>query len=265
MKLKKYFKIFNLLVKINLAKQFAYRLSFWLAILGKSLRIGIEVIFFGALYFKIPQIGQWNFNQVLLLLGTFNLVQLLVSITFHRNMLYWFPRDLKKGDFDFTLVKPLSSLFWTSFQIIDFMDLTSLIPTFILLGIAFLKLQIEILSLDFLFYLLLIFNAYLFVYGLVLIIATFAFWTITTTSSGRLFESIMRIGRYPTDIFGGILRIILVYIIPIILIATLPAQVLIKGLDFQSYFFAFTFSFIFLFLGILFWRFGLKRYSSASS
>lgn len=243
----------------------AYPGSFFLAVLGKTFRIGIILIFFSAIYLKTEFIGDWNFAQVLLLFATFSLIDFLMSVTFHRNLAFWFPNSIKKGTFDFKIIKPINLQFYTSFEIIDLMDLTSIIPCLILLWFALWKLNFAFTIGQIFLYIFLIINALIFIHSILLILATFTFWTIQTTGMGRFFENIIRMARYPTDIYSGIIKILLVYVIPISLIAVVPSKALLGTLSWQFLIFAVLFSLILFLIANRFWHFGLKHYQSASS
>lgn len=262
---KKYLKILFLFGKVSLMQQLAYRPSFILAVIGKILRIGIILIFFQAIYFNIKSIAGWSFEQILFLTATFFTIEFIMSVTFHRNLCYYFPHLLRQGTFDFILAKPLNSLFYTSLRVIDFFDLTSFIPVIFLWWYIFSKFSNLLIFYNFFLYLLLLFNSLVFIFAISLLIASVNFWTITSTGIGRFFENLIKTARFPTDIFSGVLRIIFFYLIPISIITTIPTKTLLGILNFKIIIFAFCFSFVLLFISLKTWKYGLKHYSSASS
>ncbi|NTW43543.1 MAG: hypothetical protein HGB14_03700, partial [Anaerolineaceae bacterium] len=65
------------------------------------------------------RIGQWTFDQVLLLFATFHVVDFLMSITFQRNLSFDLPRLIQRGELDSRMVLPTHLLFFISFENID--------------------------------------------------------------------------------------------------------------------------------------------------
>ena len=258
----RYLKILWFFAKVSLMKQMAYRTSFFLAVLGKTIRVAVIVIFFQAIFLNVKEIGGWKFEEVLLLYATFSLIDFLISVTFHRNLIYYLPDKIRKGEYDFRMVKPINLLFYTSFEVIDLMDLASIIPAFALLGYAFWKIDFSFAPLQFLLYGFLIINALIFLYALLVLLAATNFWAIQKTGLGRFYENVVRIARYPTDIYEKFWKILLVYVLPISIIAQVPAGGLLGKLSWPYLVYVLVFSVLFLVLAIRFWKFGLKRYTS---
>jgi ABC-2 type transport system permease protein len=114
-------------------------------------------------------------------------------------------------------------------------------------------------------YICLILNALAFLFALVLIIASVSFWTTQSYGLARMFDNILKVGRYPLDIFQGFLRTVLIYFLPLILIAQLPTQALLGAISPGFVVFAFTVSGVFLTAGLILWKIGLRNYMSAST
>jgi ABC-2 type transport system permease protein len=220
---------------------------------------------FQVIYFNTPLLAGWRYEDIFLLIVTFLTVESLIIVTFHRNLSYYLPDLLKKGNFDFLLTKPLNPLFYSSFRIIDLMDLTSSILVVYLWYYYFVHYAASFSFFQVVLYLILIICSLVFIFSLLVIIASTAFWTINATGLGRFFENLVRVGRFPTDIFRGVFSFLFLYVFPIGIIATVPSKALL-GLSNWHYHI-----YVILFTGILFWiskkvwNYALKNYSSASS
>lgn len=250
---------------MSLMDQMAYPFNFYLAIVMKTFRIAIILIFFKAIYLKVNNISGWNFAGVLFIFATFSLVDFVMSVTFFRNLIFWFSRRLNKGNFDFEIIRPVNSQFINAFRTFDFMDLTTIVPIAILYWYALSKMAITLSAVDVLLYLILVANAILFIYSFTLFLATFNFWTIQPTGLGRFAAGITWMARYPADIFFGSWRIVFSYIFPIAFIATWPAKAFLGTLNWQNIVYSLVFTTVFFWVANRFWNFGLKHYSSASS
>src|SRR5438067_13829362 len=77
----------------------------------------------------------------------------------------------------------------------------------------------------------------------------------------------LNIARYPDVIYPHLFRLIFSWIIPVVIVANIPARVLIKSLGqpVPLMLQMIAPSLIIFWSSRLFWRFALKRYSSASS
>jgi ABC-2 type transport system permease protein len=246
-------------------RQMAYRPHFFMMVLGKIIRIGLLFLFFQAIFLQIDRIGQWTFDQVLLLFATFHMVDFLMSITFHRNLSFYLPHLVQTGELDSRMILPANHLFWVSFENIDLMDFFSFVPSLAFLGYVFYRLDFAFTWAQAIAYTGLIINALVFLYSLNLIIATISFWTTQSYGMGRILDNLLKIGRYPLDIFEGFWKIFFIYFLPLVLVAQLPTQALLQTLSFKFILFAFCITGISLFIALNFWNIGLRNYLSASS
>jgi len=114
-------------------------------------------------------------------------------------------------------------------------------------------------------YVVLLVNALVFLYGVVLIIATVSFWTTQSYGLARIFDNLLKIGRYPLDIFEGFLKVFFIYFLPLVLIAQIPSQALLHKLSPSYVLYSFGVTGVFLMLAVRFWKVGLKNYLSTSS
>lgn len=258
-------KLFVLFIKLGLMRQMAYRPHFFMMVGGKIIRIVLLFFFFQAIFLKIDRLGQWTYEQVLLLFATFHLVDFLMSITFQRNLINFLPRWVQTGELDNRLLLPANPLFLISFENIDLMDLFSFLPSLVFLGYIILSLHISFSWTQAIIYGFLIINALIFLYAIHLIIASISFWTTQSYGIGRIMDNLFKIGRYPLDIFEGFWKNFFIYFLPLIVIAQLPAQSLLQMVPRELIIFGFSISGIFLFISIKLWNRGLKSYLSASS
>lgn len=263
--LRRYWELFLFFVKVGLMKQMAYRPHFFLMITGKVIRIALLFFFFQAIFLKVSRIGEWTWEQVLLLFATFHVVDYMMSITFGRNLSSHLPSRVQSGEMDYRMILPANLLFFASLEDVDMMDFFSFLPTLGFLGWVLWRLDMAIAPLQVILYILLIANSLVFLYAVILAIATTSFWTTQSYGLAVIFDNLMKIGRYPLDIFEGFWKVIFIYFVPLVLIAQVPAQALLGALSPGFLFFAFGVSGTALALALMFWRRGVKNYMSASS
>jgi ABC-2 type transport system permease protein len=246
-------------------RQMAYRPHFFMMVAGKMIRIGLLFLFFQAIFLKVDRIGQWTFDQVLLLFATFHVVDFLMSITFERNLSLHLPRLVQTGELDSRMVLPANLLFFISFENVDLMDFFSFLPSLGLLGYALYRIGLNFSVYQIMTYVLLLANALVFLFAVILLIATVSFWTTQSYGMARMFDNLLKVGRYPLDIFEGVWRMILIYFLPLVLIAQIPARALLETLPLKIVVLAFGVTGVFLLVALSFWRVGLRSYTSAST
>jgi ABC-2 type transport system permease protein len=263
--MKRYARLFWLLCRASLMRQMAYRPHFFLMVSGKVIRMVLLLFFFQAVFLRIDRLGRWTFDQVLLLFATFHLVDYLISITFQRNLSYRLPELIQSGNLDSRLGLPVDPLFMASLENVDLMDFISFIPCLGLLVYALHRLGFAFSWLQALLYCLLIVNAVVFLFAVVLIIATISFWTTRSAGLARVFDDLTRVGRYPLDIFEGFWKFFFIYVLPLALIAQLPSQALLGALSPGFLLYAVAASSLLAVIAVRFWKAGLNNYSSTSS
>ena len=98
-------------------------------------------------------------------------------------------------------------------------------------------------------------------------LAAISFWIVRAQGLVYGYFNFLNIARYPDVIFPQIFRLIFGWIIPVIIIANIPARLLIKPLEQPLMLMAHLAiaSTIVFWLSRTFWRFALRHYSSASS
>ena len=191
----RYFKLFALFVKVGLMRQMAYRPHFFMMITGKVIRIALLFFFFQAVFLKVDRIGQWTYDQVLLIFATFHVVDYLMSVTFHRNLAFHLPRMIQTGDLDSRMILPINPLFISSFEQLDIIDFFSFLPSLGFLGYVLYRLQLSFSLAQVFAYVALLLNALIFLFAVVLIIATISFWTTQAFCLARIFDNLLKIGR----------------------------------------------------------------------
>lgn len=261
----RYLKLFLLLIKIGLMRQMTYRPHFFMMIAGKLIRMGLLFFFFQAIFLKVHRIGEWTYDQVLLLFATFHIVDYVMSITFQRNLAFHLPRRIQTGELDGRMMLPTNLLFIVSFEQIDLIDFFSFLPSLGFLGYVLYRLEYAFSWTQVVTYVVLLVNALVFLFAVVLIIATISFWTTQSYGLARIFDNLLKIGRYPLDIFEGFWKVVFVYFLPLVLIAQIPSQALLETLSPNYVLFAFGVTGVFLIFALVFWKIGIKNYSSAST
>lgn len=245
--------------------QLIHRKSFVIAVVTKILRAALIVVFFESVFLQVKTVGAWDERSMLVLIACFMTIESFIVVTFHRNLSYYVPDYLRKGTFDYYLVRPLRLLPQVAFRVVDLMDLISFIPV---AGLWWYILSQGILHPGFLevsLFAVSMITCLVFLFSVSTIIASVSFWSIIPSGVGRMFEAFYRTARYPTDALQAPQEFLFTFLLPFALAGALPARALLGRLPAMTLVWSVLAVVVAAIISQMLWKAGLKRYSSASS
>jgi ABC-2 type transport system permease protein len=186
-------------------------------------------------------------------------------MTMLSNNLWYFPQFVNKGDLDYYLIRPVSSLFFLSlrdFAANSFLNLLIAIGL-IVWAIGSLPVTPPLWKI-LMFGLLILMGTFLY-YCVRMALLIAVFWTHSSRGLDQLFFNIVKFMERPDRIYFGASRIVLVTILPFCLMASFPARLFLEGFSLEL--FSHLVAVIALLFGILLlvWNRALRAYASASS
>lgn len=242
---------------------FINRGSSILFLVGKGLRFAMMLFFLLIVHQNVRTFAGYTTDQVIVFFLTYQLVDLISQIFFRG--VYMFSNEVRTGEFDFTLIKPLNPLFKSLTGRPDINDTLFLIPTVVVTLVIISQLQLEISLLSIGWYLLLLINSLVIATALHILVLVVAILTTEVDGIIWLYRDLIRLGQFPTTIYPEILRFALLFIIPVGAMITIPAEALMSISPLVRTLGAFAISGAILVVSLLLWNWSLKRYSSASS
>ncbi len=264
-KIKKYIKIYLLLVKYSLIEITTYRVSFLVELAVELGYQGVSILFLNIVYSNVQEIAGWNFYDIIFLAGidiiTGEILLGALSIFNLRTL----PEKISSGSFDNILLKPLNCLFQASLGHPYVMSFISTISGVYLIyyALANSTLTLNISNLSIILFLLIC--GFMIGYAILVITASLSFRFINTSTFPTIGERILFYKSNPHNIYHGTLKLIFFYIFPVVFISSIPASAVIDGINIKYILSSFCTAVIFLFLAIKFWNKMTKYYSSASS
>ena len=259
----KYWKVWKQLTNCAVSSYLTSRIDSTAYFIGKLIRFGFFILLIFSIFRFTDNMAGYGKYEVLLFFLTFNLLDV-ASQSLLRGI-YMFKNDVRRGNFDYVISKPVNSLFYSLTKLTDILDLIFLIPVIILLIFTVWKLPMAITFPNLALYLFLVFTGLLIILGIHIISASITIWTEESENFIWLYRDTMSIGRFPPEIFSAPVQIIFTFILPIIIIVGFPVKALLGILSWQWIVFAFFYAILFFTASLVFWRSSLKKYSSASS
>jgi len=239
------------------------RVSALVFILGKNVRLFSVFLFTTAIISRAQILASYTLSQAIFILSLFIWGSTFTQLFFRG--VYMFRQKVEEGSFDFYLLTPMNPLFLSLFSATDPLDLLLMIPYTYLVGWAWVASG----------YPLTIFNLLVVFIAIVIMFAfAFAIHTIVTAIGVRylevdniimLFRDIEKMGSFPIDIYGRYVGGFLTYIIPISIIATIPAKIIFQQLSPWTLILFIVLAFVQIKFALWYWHRALSHYTSASS
>ena len=111
----RYLRLYLQFLKFSFSRSLEYRMDFWFRIVMDCMFYVVELIFFTILYQHTDMLGGWNYDQILIFVSGFLVIDAIHMTVFSNNM-WWMPILVNKGDLDYYVVRPVSSLFFLSLR-----------------------------------------------------------------------------------------------------------------------------------------------------
>ncbi len=264
--MRRYLEIWGIMLRNSLIRELSFKVNFILWLIVELLWFCGQIVFFGIIFGQVDRIGDWSQWEVILLIGTHQMIAQLFQAFFFVNVSN-IPELVRTGRLDSLLVLPIDSQFAVSAKQFGLDSLLNAFLGAIVVIVALAKLQVMPgLGMVLLYFVAIAFGVVIH-YSIMLALAAVSFWIVRAQGLVYGYFNFLHIARYPDVIFPRLFQFIFGWIIPVIIVANIPARLLIKPLSQPAWLMlhlVIAGSIAFL-LSRIFWRFALRHYSSASS
>ena len=260
----RYLRLYAYFLRFSFSKALEFRLDFFFRVGMDAIWYAVNLAFFGVLFGHTAQLGGWNIDQVLVFVGGVFLADAIHMTVFANNM-WFFPFLVNRGDLDYYLVRPVSSLFFLSLREFAANSFLNLLLALGILLWAIGRYPEPFDAVSLLVYALLLLLGVLLHYALSLIFLIPVFWLHTAHGLREIYFSLDRFTGRPAGIYKGWVGRVLTSILPFALIVSYPTSVLFDGVTAQVVLHMVIVTICIFAFMIWLWRRGLKAYASASS
>lgn len=262
----RYCEVYRLMLRNSLIREMNFQANFILWMIVELLWFMGQIIFIEVIFSYVDRIGDWTKWEVVLLVGTHQIIGQLFQAFFYVNIAN-LPELVRTGKMDFMLLLPIDPQFAVS---VKQFSLDSIVNA--LIGVGFVvfslwKLQVVPTLSQILLYGCAVGFGVAIHYAIMFFLASASFWLVRSQGLIYGYFSLMNIGRYPDVIFRGLFKFVFSWLIPIIIVANIPTRLLIKASETPLLSLAqlALVAGIVLVLTRAFWTLAVSRYSSASS
>ncbi len=267
--MQRYAKLYLAYARNCLARLLDYRGEFYLHAFGWTMWTGISLLFIWVVFAQVGELrgltGEtWTQADMIILNGTFSVLESLLFVLIAPNM-GRVSEYVRRGTLDVVLTKPANAQFQVSTRYLQFSGVCNFVLGCAIVGFGLKMRGGGVTWHGALLYVYLVLCGFFIAYSLWFMSVTLAFWFVRLDNIGWLFDPIMRVARFPMDIYPGKLRFIFTTIIPLGFLTTVPVQTLLGRAPYTIVGTATLSAGALLWVSSAFWRFALRRYESASS
>ncbi len=264
--MRRYAEIYWLMIRNSLIREMSFKANFTLWMVVEFLWFVGQIIFFEVLYAHVDSIGGWSKWECVLLVGTHQITAQLFQAFFYVNLAE-LPDLIRTGRLDLMLLLPVDAQFAVSTRRFGFDNVVNAFVGVIIVGVSLFQLGVLPQAHQFALFAGAIALGIVIHYAVLFFLSTIAFWIIRAQGLIYGYYNVFNIARYPDTVFHGLFKVIFSFLIPVIIVANVPARTLARAFESPWAGLAqLLAAAIFVALATrAFWQFALRRYASASS
>lgn len=243
-----YGRVFWTFLRNSLVREMTFRGNFLITVLTRAFWFAAQIALFEIIYSNVDSINDWSREEYFAFMATGMLINAIVETFFMPNCAN-FSELIRTGNLDFVLLKPIDTQFLISFEKVNIANLNQIVLALALLAYSLSAMGAVITPVNVTIYLLLIAAGVVFFYSLMIVLASTSIWFGRNQGLYDFWFYITVFARYPREIYGSgpggntpsemsewaagdVLQFSFSFIIPILLVVTVPARVLLgKALD----------------------------------
>ena len=262
----RYLRIYSMLMRNSMIREMSFKANFLLWTLVELLWFLGQVLFVDVLFSHVDQIGDWNRWQMIALISTHQIIAQLFQAFFYINVTN-LPDLVRTGKLDTYLTLPVDAQFTVSTKQFGLDNLTNALIGTGMLSYAMKQLHLAPTIPQVCLYLGAVMLGVCIHYSVMFSLSSLCFWIIRAQGLVYGYFNLFNIGRYPDTVYKGMFKAFFSWVIPVIIVANIPARILTRASDSAlAGILQLTAATLIVLAGCrLIWLQGLKRYASASS
>ena len=264
--MRRYIDIYSIMLRNSLIREMSFKANFILWMIVEVLWFVGQIVFFSIIFGNVDRIQDWTKWEVILLVGTHQMIAQLFQAFFFVNVAN-VPELVRTGRLDSLLVLPIDSQFAVSTKQFGLDSVVNAVLGGVVVCFALSRLGMVPNATSVLLYLCALGFGVVVHYSIMLSLAAVSFWIVRAQGLVYGYFNFLNIARYPDVIYPRLFRLVFSWFIPVIIIANIPARLLIKPMSQPAWlmFHLIAASTLVFCFSRMFWRFALRHYSSASS
>lgn len=254
------------MIRNSLIREMSFKGNFILWMIVELLWFLGQILFLEVLFSHVDRIGDWSKWECVLLVGAHQIIAQIFQAFFYVNVAE-LPELVRTGRLDLLLLLPVDSQFAVSTRRFGMDNIVNAVIGVVIVGFSLWKLGIVPQPHQTALFLGALVLGIGIHYAILFTLATLSFWIVRAQGLIYGYFNVFNIARYPDVVFRGAFKFIFSWLIPVIIVANIPARILARGFDSPWPGILHLSAATALVVGAsrAFWFFALRRYSSASS
>jgi ABC-2 type transport system permease protein len=260
----RYLRLYAHFLRFSFARAAQFRVDFLFRVLMDTMWYGHYLAFFALLNVQSPTVGGWGPDEMRVFAGALFVVDAL-QMTFIANNAFGFTFLVNRGDLDYHLVRPVSSLFFVGLREIAVSSFVNLLMAIGVLVWALSRYPGPLPPATVALFVALLFVGLGIHFAIHFLSIVPVFWTQSSRALRDVFFSLDQYMARPVGVFNGWVRRVITTVLPLGVIVSFPCRVVFEGpsVGVPLHMLAALVG-VFALLGLL-WSRGLRAYGSASS
>ncbi len=231
-----YSRVFATFLRNALIREMTFRGNLLITIMTRTFYFVAQLTLFEIIYDKVASINDWSRYEYFAFMATGMLINSLVEAFFMPNCANY-SELVRTGNLDFVLLKPIDSQFLISFEKMELAMLNQSVLALALLAYSLVRMGHAIHPVHAVLYVLFVGVGVTLLYSLMLLLASTSVWFGRNTGLYDFWFYVTIFARYPREIYSGspageALQFGFSYVVPILLVVTVPSRILLaKGLN----------------------------------
>ncbi len=270
-----YSRVWMTFLKNALVREMTFRGNFIINLVTRAFWFAAQITLFEIIFRNVPEINGWSREQYFAFMATGMLINAIVEAFFMPNCAN-FSELIRTGNLDFVLLKPIDTQFLVSCEKMQLAMINQVLFALAFLGYALHGIGEPITIIQVLIYAIYVVVGVAFFYSLMIALASTSIWLGRNQGLYDFWFYITVFARYPRSIWNGtdpsrleggeLLQGAFTWVVPILLVVTVPATVIAKSFDsWQLPIIGLCASLTGLIVSRLIFNWSLRHYRSASS
>src|SRR5258708_18331832 len=209
------------MLRNSLIREMSFKANFLLWMLVEVLWFVGQIVFFSIIFGNVDRIGDWTKWEVVLLIGTHQIISQLFQAFFFVNVAN-IPELVRTGKLDSLLVLPVDSQFAVSTKQFALDSVINAIVGAVVVCVSLSKLGVVPTPMSALLYLIALGFGIAVHYSIMLSLAAVSFWIVRAQGLVYGYFNFLKLPRYPDAIFPWPFPLIFGRISPVVLYSTTP-------------------------------------------
>ena len=235
-----YRRVWSTFFRNALVREMTFRGNFLINLVTRAFWFTAQITLFKIIYNNVDFISGWTEPQYFAFMATGMLINAIIETFFMPNCAN-FSELIRTGNLDFVLLKPIDTQFLISCEKMQLAMVNQIVLALSLLGYALYQIGEPISFFQVVTYLAFLVVGVAFFYSLMITLASMSVWMGRNQGLYDFWFYITVFARYPRSIYNGVdpdrleagevLQTAFTFIIPILLVVTVPASVIARSMD----------------------------------